>query len=762
MARRLLALPRPMFRFIAPCASFPVIAALLVAACGATSTSTATGPTPVKCAVSLVTSQNAIAAVGGAGAVTVTTQPECAWTATAEGSWISDLAPASGQGSGEVQFRASPNPDGTTRQAAIEVNGQRAVIRQDASPCQWELAVNNDRFDVAGGVAIVQVFAPGGCAWTASSSDGWIIIAAPGAGAGRGSVTFRVTANAGQARSGTIAIGGVEVTVTQDGVAGSPPPPDGPQPPIPQPLPVVPACTRSLQPTAASIPSSGGSGALTMTTPANCAWTASSLVPWVTISTGASGSGSATITFSVAANAGAARTGTLDIGGATFTVNQAGASQPACSVSIDRTSQSVAVGGTAGVSVAVSAGAGCPWTAASNAAWITITAGATGSGNGKVTFNVAANTGSARTGTLTIAGNTFTVDQAGVAQPVCSVSIDRNSQSVAAGGTTGVSVAVSAGAGCGWPPDALPTWITITAGATGSGNGKVTFNVAANTGSARTGTLTIGGNVFTVSQAAAAACSYAIAPSSQSIGASGGGGSPVAVSTTSGCSWTATSNAAWLTVTSGASGTGDGNVSFSAAANTGSARTGTLTIAGQTFTVNQATGCSYSIDPVAQSMSAAGGAGTSIAVSTASGCGWTAASSATWLTITSGSSGTGNGTVTFSAAPNTSTSGRAGTLTIAGRTFAVLQAGACTYSISPSSATFGRKGGDGEVAVSAPGGCAWTATSDAASLTITSGASDSGDGTVEVKVEALSGNTRTGVLTIAGQTFTVTQTASDN
>ena len=745
------------------------VAALFAAACGATSTSTETGPTPVKCAVSLVAPESALAAIGGTGAVTVTTQPECAWTATAEGGWISGLAPTSGQGNGEVQFRVSANPDGTARQAAIDVNGQRAIIRQDASPCTWDLALSNDRFDATGGVAIVEVLAPGGCAWTAASSDSWIVIASPGPGTGRGAVTLRVMPNAGEARSGTIAIGGAQVTVAQDGVGASPPPPDSPSPavpgpPLPEPPPVTPTpgCGRSLQPTAAAIPSSGGSGALTITTPANCAWTASSLVPWVTISTSASGTGSATIGFSVAANAGGARTGTLDVSGATLTVNQAGAAQPACSVAIDRDSQSVAVGGTTGVSVAVSAGSGCAWTAASNAAWITITAGATGSGNGKVTFNVAANTGSARTGTLTIGGNTLTVDQAGVSQPACSVSIDRNSQSVAAGGTTGVSVSVSAGSGCAWTAASNAAWITITAGATGSGNGKVTFNVAANTGSARTGTLTIGGNVLTVNQAAAAACSYQINPSSQSIGASGGAGSPVDVSTTGNCSWTAASNAAWLTVTSGATGTGDGEVAFTVAANTGAARTGTLTIAGQTFTVNQATGCSYSIDPVAQSMTAAGGAGTSIAVSTSSGCGWTAASNASWLTITSGSSGTGNGTVGFSAAPNTSGSGRSGTLTIAGRTFTVLQAGACTYSISPTVATFGRKGGDGQVSVSAPSGCAWTATSDVGWVTITSGASDTGNGTVKFKVAALTGLLRTGTLTIAGHTFTVIQGPTDN
>jgi len=40
----------------------------------------------------------------------------------------------------------------------------------------------------------------------------------------------------------------------------------------------------------------------------------------------------------------------------------------------------------------------------------------------------------------------------------------------------------------------------VTNGATGTGNGKVTFDVASNSGGERTGTLTVGGQTFTVKQ----------------------------------------------------------------------------------------------------------------------------------------------------------------------------------------------------------------------------------------------------------------------
>jgi len=123
-------------------------------------------------------------------------------------------------------------------------------------------------------------------------------------------------------------------------------------------------------------------------------------------------------------------------------------------------------------------------------------------------------------------------------------------------------------------------------------------------------------------------------------------------------------------VTSDTTGTGDGSVSFSYAANTGASRTGTLTIAGQTFTLTQAP-CAYSISPDTVKMDEDGGTGT-INVSTGSACRWTASSNDSWITITAGASGTGAGTVRFTVARNDGKK-RNGTLTIAGRNAKVEQ-----------------------------------------------------------------------------------------
>ncbi|MBL8166765.1 MAG: putative Ig domain-containing protein [Acidobacteria bacterium] len=82
------------------------------------------------------------------------------------------------------------------------------------------------------------------------------------------------------------------------------------------------------------------------------------------------------------------------------------------------------------------------------------------------------------------------------------------------------------------------------------------------------------------------ACDFAIAPTAAAYSSQAGAGN-VAVTAAAGCNWTAVSNDAWLTVTGGASGTGNGTVTYSVAANLGPPRMGTLTIAGLTHTVTQ-------------------------------------------------------------------------------------------------------------------------------------------------------------------------------
>jgi hypothetical protein len=156
----------------------------------------------------------------------------------------------------------------------------------------------------------------------------------------------------------------------------------------------------------ANVPTAGGNGSVNLTTSAGCPWTLANLAPWVTISSGVTGKGSATIQYQVAANAGQPRSGGFTADTLQFTVQQGGA----CTYSLDSSSANVpATGGNGTVNLTTSAG--CAWSITGVSSWITITSALSGSGNAAITYQVAADNGAARSGGFTVAGQTFTVQQ---------------------------------------------------------------------------------------------------------------------------------------------------------------------------------------------------------------------------------------------------------------------------------------------------------------------------------------------------------------
>ncbi len=83
-------------------------------------------------------------------------------------------------------------------------------------------------------------------------------------------------------------------------------------------------CAYSLSPTSQTFPPSGGIGGVGVFTAAECAWTAASTVPWITLISAASGSGNGSVSYTVGANPlSTQRTGTITIADQTFTVTQA-------------------------------------------------------------------------------------------------------------------------------------------------------------------------------------------------------------------------------------------------------------------------------------------------------------------------------------------------------------------------------------------------------------------------------------------------------
>jgi len=186
------------------------------------------------------------------------------------------------------------------------------------------------------------------------------------------------------------------------------------------------------------------------------------------------------------------------------------------------------------------------------------------------------------------------------------------------------TLTVSINAGCAWTAAVTGDFLSITAGASGTGSGEVHVKVAANSGEERSGTVTIGSVVATAKQSAATptSCAFSVSPSTVSAPASGLD-QTITITMTQGtnCTWTAGTSDAFLSV----AGTASGSVHLVIAANASAARSGSAVIAGHTVGVTQEAvppvDCQFGLPH--PSVAPLDGGIVTIPVQTQDGCVWT-------------------------------------------------------------------------------------------------------------------------------------------
>ncbi len=302
-------------------------------------------------------------------------------------------------------------------------NPIRLSISYTAPACSYTVSPTTVNAIVAGQTTNISVTpSSSSCTWTASTGTSWIHLN-PTSGTGNGTVAMTVDPNpTGAVRTGSATIAGQPVNVTQS------------------------YCTVSYSPTSNSMGAGGGTGSIAVTAPSGCPWTATSDSPsWLTITSGSSGTSSGTITYSVAANAGGARTGHISSPGATLTLNQDSAAPPPCtsfSISPSEASPTYQAGSQAVIITGNPAGcAGGGWSASGDGSWITVSP-TSGSGSGSTTVSWTQNPSTfPRTGTASVAGNTFPITQDGSsAEPEVTLS-NEGTQSVLVGDVDGDGLA---------------------------------------------------------------------------------------------------------------------------------------------------------------------------------------------------------------------------------------------------------------------------------------------------------------------------------
>ena len=411
-----------------------------------------------------------------------------------------------------------------------------------------------------------------------------------------------------------------------------------------------------------------------------------------------------------------------------------------CGYSISPSSEVFQAGGGSST-IGVSAPNGCGWSASSNQSWITITTGGNGNGSGSIGFSVDENNSlNSRQGSITVQGESFTVYQDGVE---CSYSLMPSGASVISDPVIG-GFDVSAHTACSWTASTGSSWLHVTGGSSGSGDGHVSYRVDENTSSSpRSGSITVSGSgasvSFSIDQDGSAA------PTGLTISG------PTSVNENSGAQYTATatwSNGSTTTV----SPTWSENSTYATIGSSGFLTTGEVS-GNQPVTVSATfnfggvtrsdTHAVTVIDepPTPTPTPTRTFSPTTTPTRTPTG---TQTTTPTW-TATRTPTGTYDHTPTWTPTPSpTPTVG-----------------GTCTYTLSPASRSFSADGGNGTINVSTHSGCTWTVSSSSSWISISPGFNGVGSGTVNYQVSANTGPLRSANISVAGKIHTVTQTGGE-
>ena len=353
----------------------------------------------------------------------------------------------------------------------IALTGATQSVAADGGPVSWT------------------VTAAPGCHFEVSDVPAWLMPAVSGPlqmpATGSMPVSFTATANAtGAARTANFMLGNNAATINQ-----------APSPTCPS--------VPTVSPASFAFTSSARTGILNVSADAACPWTISVLPSWVTATSAVSGTGNGSMGYAVEANSGAARAGNgqLDALGLSRTFTMSQDAPPLCP-SAPTLSPALAnyTSDASGATVIVSAAATCPWTVAAMPGWVTLAPGANGTGNGSFSYTVAANSGAARSASGLVTGpgvaSTWNVNQG--AGACASWSVTPNNTGLPSGAYSG-TVAVTAAPACNWSLGALPSWLTVTSGGSGSGNGSIGYTAAVNSGAARSATVLLSGSGPTLS-----------------------------------------------------------------------------------------------------------------------------------------------------------------------------------------------------------------------------------------------------------------------
>ena len=283
--------------------------------------------------------------------------------------------------------------------------------------CTVTLTMSGATIESAGGKGTLSITTARECQWTVAPSAPWVRFSAT-EGQGPGEVSYTIEPNRStEPRRLELVVSGQQVVISQKPAT----------------------CAWKMTPEAVSVGASGGDVRASLATEDYCAWTVSSRVSWIDITSDAKGAGSTEITMRVARNNGDERSGSVEFPSGVITVKQRAVPPPSspappaptpppapplppplpeppppqpppCTYEVSPLRFDSVAPAASEVSVDVTTGPTCGWTTNSAASWISMSQ-TSGTGSARVRLTVLANSGLPRTATVAVAGRTVTVTQ---------------------------------------------------------------------------------------------------------------------------------------------------------------------------------------------------------------------------------------------------------------------------------------------------------------------------------------------------------------
>ncbi len=670
------------------------------------------------------------------GVVVVATFSDCDWTVQNTNTWIRFTSATNGTGSASIQYTVTNNPSSVGRTGVVIIANQAFTLVQNGAPCSFTLTPPNATYVFTGQTNNISIATLTGCVWTASSPDSWIGFQGPTSGTINGSVIYTVASNATSlTRTGTVYISSQPFSIVQSGVP----------------------CTVTLNPTNRPHTYIATTSVFLVTAPVGCSWNATSTNSWITFPNGSSGSGIASVNYTLEANSlPVGRTGVVEVLGKILTVTQP---PGPCLYRLDVTNATENATDSHIKFINLTNLTGCAWTIVNTNTWLavgTFDGETNGVGSAPLFYLLEPNnSGIARTGNVRIADQILTIRQLGLP---CNFSLSANNLTHGSVGATN-AITVNGPAGCPWTVYNTNSWITFPSGTNYSGGRSLTYWVSANSKFLdRTGTVTVAGQTFTVIQLGIT-CAYSISPSG-ATNTSGNVTGLVSVATSGDCTWEVVNTNGWIAIKSGAAGTNGGLVRYTVQANSSpTIRSAYLTVAGIPFLVTQlGSPCTYTLSSTGRLHGSLSDTG-QVTVLTDDECGWDVINASPWIHFTSATNGIGTAPISYLLDANTSFGDRTGTFTVGDQIYTITQLGAaCNYVFLTNGAMHGALVETGMVYVTMPAGCVYTIGETNTWITILSNTISTNNGTIKYSVTTnTSGAQRIGYISVGSQAFTVTQ-----